>query len=252
MLSDEECIVSLINCTLSGNRAPNGAALAWDSWDQKYPSTGKLANCVVRDGPGGIWNNDGSTLTIAYSDVQGGWTGTGNMDADPPFVRDPDPGPDGNWDGVNDDYGDLRLQAGSACINAGSNAALPAGTTADLDGMPRVLGGTVDMGAYEFYRDCNGNGTPDSLDVAEEVEDCDTNGVPDECEPDADADGVIDACDNCLTVANPDQADSDNDGMGDACPPAGEPAPAACGCGATGAVLMGLWMAGVMAARRRR
>ena len=34
---------------------------------------------------------------------------------------------------------------------------------------------------------------------------------------DADGDGVPDASDNCPLVANPDQADCDNDGIGNAC-----------------------------------
>jgi hypothetical protein len=34
---------------------------------------------------------------------------------------------------------------------------------------------------------------------------------------DADADGVVDSCDNCAEVANPGQADADADGVGDAC-----------------------------------
>jgi Thrombospondin type 3 repeat len=41
--------------------------------------------------------------------------------------------------------------------------------------------------------------------------------------PDADADGVTDAADNCPSAANADQADADKDGLGDACdllPPA--------------------------------
>jgi len=36
---------------------------------------------------------------------------------------------------------------------------------------------------------------------------------------DQDHDGVLDAADNCPTVANADQKDSDNDGLGDACSP---------------------------------
>jgi hypothetical protein len=44
--------------------------------------------------------------------------------------------------------GDLRLQMGSPCINTGNNAYV-VGTT-DLDGNPLIVGGSVDVGAYEF------------------------------------------------------------------------------------------------------
>lgn len=47
--------------------------------------------------------------------------------------------------------------------------------------------------------------------------DCNVNHVPDECDPDTDADGIPDDCDNCINVPNPDQANRDADLLGDAC-----------------------------------
>ena len=73
------------------------------------------------------------TPTVTYSDVQGAYSGTGNIDSAPLFVGS----------------GDYHLAASSPCINTGNNDApdLPA---TDKDGRPRIFDGTVDMGAYEY------------------------------------------------------------------------------------------------------
>lgn len=44
---------------------------------------------------------------------------------------------------------DYRLLASSIARDAGQNSDVPGGLTADLDLHPRILGGTVDLGAYE-------------------------------------------------------------------------------------------------------
>ncbi|MFK8031478.1 MAG: hypothetical protein AB8G18_14675 [Gammaproteobacteria bacterium] len=49
------------------------------------------------------------------------------------------------------------------------------------------------------------------------AQDCNLNGLDDTLEADLDADGVINACDNCLEVSNADQFDSNGDGYGNLC-----------------------------------
>ncbi|MHC4462770.1 MAG: S8 family serine peptidase [Planctomycetota bacterium] len=159
----------LTNCTFAANSAPNGNALACDSWHQLSPSKLRLSNCILWDGENGIWNNDNSTITITYSNIQHGWPGGGNIDADPLFVDA------GYWADTNDQNipaepndpnavwidGDYHLLPDSPCINAGDpNHPLDPNET-DIDGQPRIIGGRVDMGSDEFH----GNNVPPVADA---------------------------------------------------------------------------------------
>ncbi|MEZ6195879.1 MAG: right-handed parallel beta-helix repeat-containing protein [Planctomycetota bacterium] len=78
--------------------------------------------------------NTVQNVSIASSNIPGGYTGPGNVDLDPLFV--------------DSTSGDFRLRFDSPLIDAGDNAAVMP-PQIDLDGRPRVLNQFVDMGAYE-------------------------------------------------------------------------------------------------------
>jgi predicted outer membrane repeat protein len=128
---------NLVNCTFAGNTAPNGNAIACSFPDGGgvSPSTLRAFNCIFWDGGSEIFNNNNSFIAITYSDVQGGWQGIGNINADPLFVEPA--------------IGDYHLLLGSQCIDTGDNSAVPSTVVTDLDGNPRIIDGIVDMGAYE-------------------------------------------------------------------------------------------------------
>ncbi len=129
----------LINCTFTGNSATYfGGGI--------YCAGGNpvLTSCILwGDTPEEI-STFGGTPVITYSDIQGGWPGEGNIDADPIFA-DPE----------NGDY-HLKTQAGrfdpdtqtwivdditSPCIDSG-NPSNPVGSE------PLPNGGIINMGAY--------------------------------------------------------------------------------------------------------
>lgn len=150
---------TLTNVTFSGNRAYSGGGMY-----NVIGSDPTLVNAIfwgnISEGTGKQIENQSGTLVISHSLIQdsngsgGSWdtslgTDAGNnLDSNPLFVRDPDPG-DGDWTTLADnDYGDLHLQTGSPALNAGSNSAV-SGVATDLAGNPRILDGTVDLGAFE-------------------------------------------------------------------------------------------------------
>jgi len=124
---------TLNNCTLTGNWATNSGGGA---------SVSKFNNCIV-------YFNTAPNSANYWPDWAEFWNyscttplptnGVGNITNAPLFV----------------DYanGNLRLQSNSPCINAGNNSCLTNDyltNILDLDGNPRMVSGTVDIGAYEF------------------------------------------------------------------------------------------------------
>ena len=153
-------LATLINCTFSDNVLDPSASSGNNITIYHAGGTLTLANCVLWDNTGAAGDqivNQSGTLSVTYSDIQGSFTGTGNINADPVFVRNPSAGADGVWSTADDDYGNLQLKAGSPAVDAGSNAAVPSGTTTDLAGNNRFIdipgvrdpGAIVDMGAFE-------------------------------------------------------------------------------------------------------
>jgi hypothetical protein len=152
---------TLNNCTLTGNSA-NGYMASWGNYVGGFGGGaygGMLNNCTLtgnsaEEGGGAfdctlnnciVYFNTATNGANFYQDQYSGvltyccttpmpTNGVGNITNAPLFVDQP--------------HGNLRLQTNSPCINAGNNAYVVGST--DLDGRPRIVGGTVDMGAYEF------------------------------------------------------------------------------------------------------
>jgi predicted outer membrane repeat protein len=122
--------VTITNCTIYGN-------ITWTVFQagiQSYSSTTAITNCI-------LWNNDngplipvsgGSGVTATYSDIMGGYPGTGNINSDPLFV--------------NASAGDFHLTSTSPCINAGTTTNAPED---DIDGDQRPIGSGIDIGVDE-------------------------------------------------------------------------------------------------------
>jgi hypothetical protein len=142
---------TLTNCTFVNNwTVETGGGLCCN-----YPSVAKVTNCI-------FWGNSDSSgasesaqiycgnLVINYSCVQN-WTGilggSGNF-GDNPLFADPN-------------NGNYHLSEISPCINTGDPNYTAEPNETDLDGKPRIIGGRIDMGAYEFNHIPIANAGPD-------------------------------------------------------------------------------------------
>lgn len=139
--------VSAVNCTLSGNRCDNGGGALYVYYNSSLLSVNSILwdNSAPTGHEISLANN--STMEAVYSDIQGGTAeahidvtstltyGTGNIDTDPGFVA----------------AGDYHLSDTSSCIDQGTGDTVtwPDIPNDDIDGDPRPLGSTIDMGSDE-------------------------------------------------------------------------------------------------------
>ena len=131
----------LSESTVSGNSAANGVG-GLHSWLGNID----IANSI-------IWGNEGISFndpsaTVNYCDVEGGYSGVGNIDVDPVFI--------------SASTGDYHLARYSPCLNGGNPAFVPVAGEVDWDGQLRVFCGLIDMGADEQQfcggdANCDGN-----------------------------------------------------------------------------------------------
>jgi hypothetical protein len=124
-----------INNTVTGNIVPSGNGGAIYATDNPT-----IINCI-------LWDNQPDEIygvsDVTYSDVEGGWSGDGNIDEDPQFI-----------DAGNGDY---HLQSESPCIDAGD-------PTIFDECIPPGLGEIrSDMGAYGGEQNCGWESRPFSV-----------------------------------------------------------------------------------------
>ena len=174
MSNGGNCSPTVTNCTFSNNDA-NTTGGGIENWEN---SSLTLTNSILwsNTAPTGQQiDNDGTSWSIIrYSDVEGGFWDSGNIDADPCFMDANNPDPN---------LRNFRLKPDSPCIDAGDTTAVPLGISLDPDGNTRILdnpqtpdtglsilGIDVDMGAYEFQPcpiagDINCDGVVDFKDL---------------------------------------------------------------------------------------
>lgn len=188
------------NNTIVGNVSAlgGGGVYAWST-------TMTLRNNIIRENVAPSAPQirvNASTVTVTYSNVQGGCSGMGNIDVDPLYF-----GP----------Y--FHLTAASPSVDAGDPAMAfddpEDGMNPGLALWPALGSLRNDMGAYGGPGCWDLDGDADGDGVSNDADNCMATANPGQ--DDIDSDGVGDVCDNCPAQANADQTDADLDGFGAAC-----------------------------------
>ncbi len=143
--------LAIDSCTFSGNYGGTGGGL------YSTTATTVISSIFYGNSSAGTGVDiSGALITVDYSDVDGGWGGTGSNNITvPPLSYSYDPGfvdLRQATAGVPTIHGDFHLTSGVDCINsAADDVAYPGATTEDIDDDVRPDSTDWDMGADEFY-----------------------------------------------------------------------------------------------------
>jgi len=137
---------TIVNTIVAGNTSPGTAGMFYHNCTTQITNstiTANTAGCLEANGKNHVllnsicWGNGGKefvftggAIAASYSDIQGSYAGTGNINADPVFKG----------------ASDFHLTPVSPCREKGSLAGAPLD---DVDGEPRPQGNNVDIGADE-------------------------------------------------------------------------------------------------------
>jgi hypothetical protein len=142
-LYDSGGTTTLINCTVSGNSAGVAGGL---NGTATLTNTIVAGNTASGSGPDalGTFASLGNNL-IGETDGSSGWVGS-DLKGTIAQPLNPLLAPLGDYGGPTQT---MALLPGSPAIDAGNNHLIPAGVTTDHRGLPRIVNGTVDIGAFE-------------------------------------------------------------------------------------------------------
>jgi parallel beta-helix repeat protein len=172
--TDDYGATTLTNCTISGNSASdNGGGMYTTSSGTATLTSVTVSSNSAGSSGGGLYNVDGTVIIgntivaqntatrsgtdalgivasqgnnlIGATDGSSGWvgsdlTGTSSQPLNALLA------PLGYYGGPSQT---MALLPGSPAIDAGNNALIPAGVTTDQRGLPRIVDGVVDIGAFE-------------------------------------------------------------------------------------------------------
>jgi hypothetical protein len=141
---DSEGVLTLLGSTVAGNSADAGGGIN-DEGEMTAANSIIAGNTSDDIETAGTPVNSLGFNLVGETDGSAGWIST-DLTGTVAKPLNPKLGPLANNGGPTQT---LLPQPGSPAINHGSNALVPAGLTTDQRGLPRIVGGTVDIGAVE-------------------------------------------------------------------------------------------------------